>query len=105
MDKTTINEIILFLKSSLLKCSVNVDSIVLFGSAAANKMTIHSDLDIIIVSPDFDGKDLFERSEITMLAEIKTMKKFQVPMDIINLSPKEYAEAESYRYYPSKIVA
>jgi predicted nucleotidyltransferase len=105
MDKTTINEIILFLKSSLLKINVTVNSIVLFGSAASNKMTIHSDLDIIIVSPDFDGKDLFERSEITMLAEIKTMKKFQIPMDIINLSPEEYAEAGSYRYYPSKIVA
>jgi len=105
MDKATINEIILFLKSALLKNGVHVDSIVLFGSAITEQMTQHSDVDIIIVSSDFEGKDLFERSEITMVAEIATMKKFRVPMDIINLSPFEYAESGSHRYHPSRIVA
>ena len=105
MDQTTINEIILFLKSALIEHNVNVGSIVLFGSSVTNKMNINSDLDIIIVSSDFEGKDLFERSEITMLAEIKTMKNFQFPMDIINLSPAEYDDAKAYRYFPNKIVA
>jgi hypothetical protein len=51
------------------------------------------------------GKDLFERSEITMDAEIATMKKFKVPMDIINLTPTEYEESGTHRYFPNKIVA
>ncbi len=105
MDQTTINEIIQYLKSALIKNNVHVNYIVLFGSAVSRKMTLHSDVDIIIVSSDFENKDLFERSEITMVAEIRTMKKYQVPMDIINLTPSEYAQSGSYRYQPNKIVA
>ena len=40
-----------------------------------------------------------------MNAEIKTMKKYIVPMDIINLSPMEYSVTGVNMYYPSKIVA
>ena len=38
MDKATINEIIQFLKDSLIKNGLNVDSIALFGSALTGEM-------------------------------------------------------------------
>jgi len=105
MDKTAINEIIVFLKEALINHGLRLDSIALFGSAITGKMNQDSDIDIIIISPDFRNKDLFERSEITMIPEIQTMKKFKVPMDILNLTPEEYADTKTKRYYRSKIVA
>jgi uncharacterized protein len=105
MDKATINEIIQFLKDLLIKNGLNVDSIALFGSALTGEMHEGSDIDLIIISADFRNKDIFERSQMTMNPEVATLKKYKVPMDIINLSPEEYDDSKIKRYYRSKIVA
>ncbi|MBW8330453.1 MAG: nucleotidyltransferase domain-containing protein [Prolixibacteraceae bacterium] len=105
MDKTTINEIIQFLKNLLIDNGLSVDSIALFGSALRGEMHEDSDIDLIIISSDFINKDIFERSQMTMKPEIETLKKYKVSMDILNLSPEEYADSKLNRYYDSKIVA
>ncbi len=83
MDQATINEIIHYLKESLINSGIKVDSIALFGSALSGDMHDESDIDIIVVSGDFKGKDIFERSKLTMHPELMTFKKFKVPMDIL----------------------
>ncbi|MDO9614252.1 MAG: nucleotidyltransferase domain-containing protein [Bacteroidota bacterium] len=105
MDKTTINEIVQFLKELLIKNGLRVDSIALFGSALSGEMHEDSDIDLIIISSDFINKDIFERSQMTMKPEIETLKKYKVSMDILNLSPEEYVASKLNRYYDSKIVA
>lgn len=105
MDKTTINEIIQFLKNLLIDNGLSVDSIALFGSALRGEMHEDSDIDLIIISSDFINKDIFERSQMTMKPEIETLRKYKVSMDILNLSPDEYADSKLNRYYDSKIVA
>jgi predicted nucleotidyltransferase len=105
MDKATINEIVEFLKESMIQCGIRIDSIALFGSALSGEMHEDSDIDLIIISADFRDKDIFERSKLTMDPEIRTLKKFKVPMDILNMSPEEYSELNLKRLYPSKIVA
>ena len=65
----------------------------------------HSDIDLIIISADFRNKDIFERSKMTMKPEIATLKKYKVSMDILNLSPEEYADSKLKMYFESKIVA
>ncbi|MDP3435052.1 MAG: nucleotidyltransferase domain-containing protein [Bacteroidota bacterium] len=105
MDKTTINEIVQFLKELLIKNGLRVDSIALFGSALSGEMHEDSDIDLIIISSDFINKDIFERSQMTMKPEIETLKKFKVSMDVLNLSPEEYDDSIANRYYDSKIVA
>ncbi|MDO8928986.1 MAG: nucleotidyltransferase domain-containing protein [Bacteroidota bacterium] len=105
MDKTTINEIVQFLKVLLIKNGLRVDSIALFGSALRGEMHEDSDIDLIIISSDFINKDIFERSQMTMKPEIETLKKYKVSMDILNLSPEEYVASKLNRYYDSKIVA
>ncbi len=105
MDKATINEIIQFLKKLLIDNGLSVDSIALFGSALSGQMHEDSDIDLIIISSDFINKDIFERSQMTMKPEIETLKKYKVSMDILNLSPEEYADSKLNRYYDSKIVA
>jgi len=105
MDKAAVNEIILYLKELLVKSGLNLDSIALFGSALRDELHEDSDIDLIIISSDFSNKDIFERSQMTMKAEIDTIKRFKVSMDILNLSPEEYDESKVKRYYKSKIVA
>jgi len=88
-----------------MQYGINVDSIALFGSALTGKMDKDSDIDLIIVSSDFRNLDLFERAKLTMKPETETMKKFKIPMDIINLSPEEYKESNANIIYKSRIVA
>ncbi|MFN8256102.1 MAG: nucleotidyltransferase domain-containing protein [Bacteroidales bacterium] len=105
MDKTTIDEVISFLKQSLIKYGIRVDSIALFGSALAGTMDKDSDIDLIIISSDFINLDMFERAKMTMQPETETLRKFKIPMDIINLSPEEYNESNLKIFYQTRIVA
>lgn len=105
MDKEAINEIITFLKSALESSGVKVDSIALFGSASSGKMDKDSDMDLIIISSDFMNLDIFERAKITMEAEMKTLRKYKIPMDVINLSPEEFEDSNLRKYSNAKIVA
>jgi len=105
MDQTTINEVIDYLKQSLISYGIHVDSIALFGSALNGTMNNDSDIDLIIISSDFNNLDLFERAKLTMKPETDTMRKYKIPMDILNLSPEEYNESKTRLFYQSKIVA
>ncbi len=105
MDKSTINEVISFLKQSIIQSGVRVDAIALFGSALSGNMDKDSDIDLIIVSSDFSGLDLFERARLTMYPEMETMRKFKVPMDVLNFTPEEYENSNAKVFYKSKVVA
>ncbi len=105
MDKETINSLILYLKQSLMENGVNVDSIALFGSAMTGRIDEGSDVDIIVISSDFNDLDIFERAKLTMRPETDTQRRFRVPMDILNLSPDEYKNSTMGLFYQSEIVA
>ncbi|MHC1775572.1 MAG: nucleotidyltransferase domain-containing protein [Lentimicrobium sp.] len=105
MDKTTTDEVIMYLREKLVLNGLNVDSIALFGSALSGNMHEDSDIDLIIISSDFRNKDIFERSAMTMKPEIETLKKFKIPMDVINLTSEEYEDSLVKMYYNSKVVA
>jgi predicted nucleotidyltransferase len=68
-------------------------------------MDKNSDIDLIIISSDFNNLDLFERAKLTMKSETETLRKYKISMDIINLSPDEYEESNLRLFYNSKIVA
>lgn len=105
MDKATINDVIDFLRHSLIQYGIHVDSIALFGSALTGNMVKDSDIDLIIISSDFINLDIFERAKMTMKPETETLKKFKIPMDIINLSPDEYNDSNLRLFYQTRIVA
>ncbi|MFP4289047.1 MAG: nucleotidyltransferase domain-containing protein [Bacteroidota bacterium] len=105
MDKATIDEVIDFLKQSLIQHGIHVNSIALFGSALIGKFDKDSDIDLIIISSDFINFDLFERAKMTMKPEIETLRKFKIPMDIINMSPDEYDASNLKLFYQTRIVA
>jgi predicted nucleotidyltransferase len=104
MDKTTINGIISQLKNSLMTHGIVVDGIALFGSALSGNMHKDSDIDMIIISKEFEGKDVFERVNMTVKPEIEVRRKYNVPMDILTMSPVEYEYSQT-AFFKSKIVA
>ena len=69
---------------------MTISKIVLFGSYAKGTASAESDIDIAIISEDFRGKDIFERVRMIKDAEVLTIRKFKVPLDIIAMTPEEF---------------
>jgi uncharacterized protein len=103
MDKTTVTEIITFLKTELQKKGVILRGIALFGSQLTGLSDTESDIDLIIVSDNFQNKNIFERSEITMDVEINALKKFHVPMDILKMTCKEYNQSIKNKRFSAQL--
>jgi len=84
-----------FLEQCLRANSVNVSTIILFGSQADEKASADSDIDIVLISPDFKDKDLLARLQMVKEAEIATIKKFMIPLDVIMMTPEEFESGSS----------
>ena len=95
MAKDKVTEAIKFFEICLKEKGLKVSKIILFGSQSEGKATKGSDLDILIISSDFQNKDIFERAKLTKEAEIKTIKKFKVPLDIVTLTSEEFESGKS----------
>jgi|SRR3989344_773225 len=72
-----------FLKE--LNRDFSIDRIILFGSRAINNFSEESDVDLIIVSPNFEGKDFFERG-----AKMYDYWELDLPVDFLCYTPKEF---------------
>lgn len=95
MAKSTIIEAVNYLEDCLKRQGLNITKIILFGSYAREEAAEESDIDIAIVSKDFEDKDIFERADLTKEAEIKTIKKYMIPLDIVTLTPEELEDQAS----------
>jgi len=98
MAQKKVIEAIKFLENCLIDSGLNISKIILFGSQAKGNQTEKSDVDIIIVSDDFKDRNIFEKANMTKEAEIKTIKNFLIPFDIITLTPEEYENSLFYEY-------
>lgn len=90
MVKREIKTIIKYLKDLLELRGIKVNKIILFGSYARGNYREDSDIDVVIISKNFSGKDIFERSRMLGDIEWKLMDKFLVPLDIITMSPEDF---------------
>jgi len=102
MDQATVDLVIIEFRNALIAQGIHVDNMVLFGSQVTGLVHEGSDIDLIIVSSDFQDKDLFERINMTLNAEMETRKKYTVPMDVLTMTPAEYKESLSGKFYKSK---
>lgn len=89
MAKSQVKKVIKFLEEKLKEKELKVSQIILFGSQVKGRVTEDSDIDVVIVSEDFRGKNIFERVKLIKEPEILTIKKFMIPIDIIMLTPEE----------------
>ncbi len=90
MAQKRAKEVVRFFSNCLKEKGLKISKLIVFGSQAKDTATEESDIDIVIVSENFRRKDIFKRGELTKDAEIRTIKKFMVPLDIITMTPEEY---------------
>ena len=74
---------------------IHIQDLIVFGSSGRGTASPSSDIDIAIVSADFSGRDIFERALLTKEAEVQTVRKFKVALDVLTLTPEEYRDPAS----------
>ena len=89
MDQKTVLKVVDFFHERLCERGINVSKIILFGSHASGVASGDSDIDIAVISEDFRGKSLMRRIKMLGDSELKTIKEFMVPMDILMMSPED----------------
>ena len=104
MDKTTINKVVSYLHESLVANGLKDNRIALFGSALNGNMHSDSDIDMIVVSKNFENKNIFERINMTLKAQLDVQRKYIIPMDILLKTPEEY-ECSKSAYFNSEFVS
>ena len=95
MVKKSTLKAISFMKDSLKQTGLNVQKIIVFGSQANGKYNADSDIDVVVISNDFTNKNIFKRAILTKEAEIKTIRKFMIPLDVVTMTPEELADNKS----------
>jgi uncharacterized protein len=95
MVDAQILEAVNFFSAIVRKDGVHIHNTILFGSSSTGTSTPKSDIDIAIISSDFVGKDIFDRALMTKDAEIQTVRKFKVALDVLTLTPEEYRDPAS----------
>jgi predicted nucleotidyltransferase len=69
---------------------IPVERVILFGSHASGHPDESSDIDIAVISPQFDALSLLERYEQLGLAN----RDLHAPLDIVGFSPSQIAQCE-----------
>ena len=88
-------EAVNFFKANILEKGIRIHDMVLFGSSSTDSIAAGSDIDIALISDDFDGMDMIERTLLTKDAELNTIRKFRIPLDIFTLTSDEYHDQNS----------
>ena len=88
-------EAVNFFSAIVRENGVHINDLILFGSFSTGTATVKSDIDIAIISKDFSGRDIFERALMTKDAEIMTVRKFKVALDVLTLTPEEFQDPMS----------
>jgi len=71
-----------------LEDKIKVKKVILFGSAARGEMHRDSDIDLIIISPDFKKMEFMKR--LIFLIRLRREMKKRAPMDIFGYTPEEF---------------
>ena len=95
MDRERVGEIAKAIRAFLKNKGIKVDKIILFGSYAKGNNSKGSDLDIAIVSSDFNGKDIFQKADMLKGLHWYLVERFMFPFDIVSLSREEWQGSSS----------
>ncbi len=74
-------------KSALSVLGITAERVILFGSYATGKAKEISDIDLLVVSSDFRGKNIRERLELLGVGAVHIME----PIQAYGLTPEEVA--------------
>ncbi|MFH0866105.1 MAG: nucleotidyltransferase domain-containing protein [Bacteroidota bacterium] len=104
MDKKAIKLITNFLRVELELKGIKLIGVALFGSQMKGTATPDSDIDMILISNSFKNKNFIERSDLTMDAEIKAIRKFKIPLDILKMTSAEYQQGIDNKRYNAQLL-
>ena len=90
MVKGRVKKAIGLLGDFLIQRDIRVDKVVVFGSQVRGNYRKDSDIDIAIISRDFEGKDIFEKAEMLKGLKWFLAERLLIPFDIVPLSPSEW---------------
>jgi predicted nucleotidyltransferase len=103
MAATFFVEIEQFLRELCGDRAIPVDSLRFFGSRTqGSARKDESDVDLVLVSPAFEGKDIFQRTAMTKGMHRSLVKRFKVPFDIVYCSSGEWEQGRSPLLYAIK---
>ena len=91
VDKKSVLAIIGRFRRALLKHGVKEPRIVLFGSWATGEPRGDSDIDLVVISETFEGKDFWERVELLTNAIYEIFG----PIEAVALTPDEWEKSDS----------
>lgn len=91
MDKRAVLEIISAFRNAIESRGIKPDKLILFGSYATGQYRQDSDIDIVVISRDFEGKSYWERIDILADAIYDIFE----PIEAMAFTPKEWQSRES----------
>ncbi len=77
-------------RGALSDLGIVAEQVILFGSYATEKAKEMSDIDVLIVSSDFRGKNVRERLELLGVAAVRIME----PIQAYGFTPEEMLSGE-----------
>ena len=91
MDKRAVLEIISAFRNAIESRGIKADKLILFGSYATGHCRQDSDIDVVIISRDFENKDYWERIDILSGAIYDVFE----PIEATAFTPTEWQSSES----------
>ena len=91
MDKRAVLDIISRFSKAIESGGIRIDKLILFGSYATGRYRQDSDIDIVVISRDFDDKDYWERIDILSSAIYQVFE----PIEAVAMSLEEWESGQS----------
>lgn len=91
MDKVAVLNVISDFRRALETRGIRINRMILFGSYATETHRECSDIDVVVISDDFEGKDYWERIDILSDAIYEVFK----PIEAIAMTTEEWESGKS----------
>lgn len=91
MDKSTVLRIVSDFGKALEAEKIKPQKIILFGSYSTGTQREGSDIDLVVISEDFAGKDYWERIDVLAAALVRVFE----PIEAIAMTPQEWQSGDS----------
>jgi predicted nucleotidyltransferase len=91
MDKKTVLTIISDFRKALESAGIKPEKILLYGSYATGNWRPDSDIDLVVISEDFEGKGYWQRIDLLSAAIYKVFQ----PIEAVAMTPREWGNGDS----------
>ena len=91
MGKKDVLNILKSFKKALEGNHIRIERLILFGSWAKGTQQEGSDIDVVVISKDFENKDYWERIKILSNAIYQVFQ----PIEAVAMTPQEWDSKES----------